>query len=261
MEYVLSILTFLVTGTCLFSSRVIPSFSFPGEYINIGKYACYGRLMMLLSPLFVCSGCIKDSCSSGSAGLLEPEGYAEITIDWGMDECPRGARFLFYDESGDLVKEEEGSDGSFRGSLPVGKYRIIVHNSDAEQVGYRGMDKYETAEIFSQSADMSMSYLLQVKDMITGQPYITEPSSVFAAGSCKEFGELDITDGGTLKATVNPVCVTRSMEFHFDVSSVENIDSLKGMLSGVAQGVFIASGKHNASSCCSVEFDILAGGI
>ncbi len=197
------------------------------------------------------SGCVKRE-------LEGTEGSAEIRLSWDCDEPPQAVRFLFYScETGALVKEVSGLADGFTGILPVGKYRLVVHNTDARQIDYRGTENYETAEVFAQETEYATpSHTLnkRVTRHDPGVPCILEPQAVYGTGICNEFETFEINFNKTTQATVTPISLTRQMEFHFTVKCDAVVESLTGVLDGVAPGVFLASGRHNASSSCALEF-------
>lgn len=190
------------------------------------------------------AGCVRRD--------LEPwptEGSVEIVLDWDGDERPQTARFLFYDESGDLVREETGLTDGFRGTLPVGKYLLVVHNTDAGQVEYRGTEKYETAEVYAKHIDYGKG-----QHPAEGVPCILEPQMAFGAGACNEFDRIEVFPGRTTPATITPGLLVKQVEFRFSVKSDAEVRSLRGVLGGVAPGVFLADGRHNTATSCSLEF-------
>lgn len=220
----------------------------------------------VLAGLFAATlfaGCVKRDLEERPVVPPEGPGRAEITLDWGGDERPQTARFLFYDcQTGALVKEVTGLTDGFAGELPAGEYRLVVHNTDALQVDYRGTDNYETAEVFAQEteyAHTTQSYAL--RSSLTrhdpGVPCILEPQQVFGTGVCNESETIVVTSGGTVQASVSATSLTRQMEFHFTVKSDVGVTSLKGVLDGIAPGMFIASRQHNAPTACAIEFTAL----
>lgn len=208
------------------------------------------RALLTLAATVLLAGCVKHNLEQRPTPPPVPDdGIAEITLDWGGDERPQTARFLFYDENGDLVREETGLTDGFKGTLPAGKYRLVVHNEDAQQVDYRGTDSYETAEVYAQQTNYTDGH-----HPAEGVPCILEPQAVFGIGVCNEFDEIVVEAGKTTKATVAPEELTRQVVFHFTIKSDTEVQSLKGVLNGVAPGVFLASGRHNTVTSCALEF-------
>lgn len=208
------------------------------------------RVLLTLAATVLLAGCVKHNLEQRpTPPPASEDGAAEITLDWGGDERPQTARFLFYDENGDLVREETGLTDGFKGTLPTGKYRLVVHNEDAQQVDYRGTDSYQTAEVFAQHTNYTDGH-----HPAEGVPCILEPQAVFGIGVCNEFDEIVVEAGKTTKATVAPEELTRRVVFRFSIESDVEVHSLKGVLDGVSPGVFLASGQHNTETSCAIEF-------
>lgn len=204
------------------------------------------------------TGCVKRDLEMRSQLPPAPKkGYAEIALDWGDATAhPQTVRLLFYDEAGMLVQEAKGLTDGFRDSIAAGKYRIAVHNEDALNVNYRGMESYTTAEVFAQEMEYTpapaIAWNCASRNPVI--PRILEPQSVFGTGRFTEFETLEITVGKPTRATVNPKLLTHEVEFHFVVMSDIAVQTFTGVLNGVAPGIYFSTGKHNAAPSCAIEF-------
>lgn len=204
-------------------------------------------ILLLGAAVLSLAGCVKREME-----IRPDEGYLEIALDWSAsDVASRSARYLFYNKAGALVKEVSGVTGCFKGTLPVGTYRLVVHNTDAGQVDWRGTDRYENAEVFAKTTDYSEGH-----HPAEGVPCILEPRDVFAAGGCNESATVEVRQLDTTRLSVTPVELTKrvKMRFKVEVSGDESVRTLHGVLSGVSHGYFPGKGCHNASSSCAVEF-------
>ena len=197
-------------------------------------------------------GCVKRELE-----VRPDEGYVEIALDWGGDTRPQSARYLIYNEDGSLVKEVSGVTDCFKGTLPTGNYRVVVHNTDAQQVDWRGTERYETAEVYARETNYSEGH-----HPAAGVPCVLEPQVVFGTGRCNEDDGFEVIQLDTVRLSVTPAELTKTVKLHFTVESSQAVSSLSGILSGVAQGVFLADGRCNASSPCAVEYraEAAAGG-
>ena len=213
------------------------------------------RLLVLLlaAALVPFESCVRRELEEGPVPPSPPsgEGYAEITLDWGGYAAspvpPHTSRCLLYDAAGALVREVTGVGGRFRESLPAGRYRLVVHNEDARQVGFCGTERYETAEVMAQEITSS-------RHSDDGTPCILEPEQVYATGVCREAAELVVTAGETVRATAVPATLTREVRFSFIIRSENGVQSLTGLLNGVSRGIYLATGRRDVSSSCSVAF-------
>ena len=80
------------------------------------RYTRPASALLLGVAVLSLAGCVKRELE-----IRPDEGYVEIALDWtGTGTSPRSARYLFYNETGALVKEVSGVTDCFKGTLPVG---------------------------------------------------------------------------------------------------------------------------------------------
>lgn len=215
---------------------------------ELTRYMRPARVMMLGVAVLSLAGCVKRELE-----IRPDEGYVEIALDWSKAQSSRSARYLFYNESGALVKEVSGVSDCFKGTLPTGVYRLIVHNTDAGQVDWQGCEKYESAEVFAKETNYSEGH-----HPAEGVPCIQEPREVFATGGCNESETVEVRRMDTTRLSVTPAELTKQVAIRFTVE-VTSVRALHGVLGGVSHGYFPGKGCHNASSSCAVEFTAAPG--
>lgn len=215
---------------------------------ELTRYMRPARVMMLGVAVLSLAGCVKRELE-----IRPDEGYVEIALDWSKAQSSRSARYLFYNESGALVKEVSGVSDCFKGVLPTGTYRLIVHNTDAGQVDWQGCEKYESAEVFAKETNYSEGH-----HPAEGVPCIQEPREVFATGGCNESETVEVRRMDTTRLSVTPAELTKQVAIRFTVE-VTSVRALHGVLGGVSHGYFPGKGCHNASSSCAVEFTAAPG--
>ena len=213
---------------------------------ELTRYMRPARVMMLGVAVLSLAGCVKRELE-----IRPDEGYVEIALDWSKAQSSRSARYLFYNESGALVKEVSGVSDCFKGTLPTGVYRLIVHNTDAGQVDWQGCEKYESAEVFAKETNYSEGH-----HPAEGVPCIQEPREIFATGGCNESETVEVRRMDTTRLSVTPVVLTKqvAMRFTVETNGGQSVRALHGVLGGVSHGFFPGKGCHNASSSCAVEF-------
>lgn len=218
---------------------------------ELTRYMRPARVMMLGVAMLSLAGCVKRELE-----IRPDEGYVEIALDWTQAQSSRSARYLFYNESGALVKEVSGVTDCFKGTLPVGVYRLIVHNTDAGQVDWQGTEQYESTEVFAKETNYSEGH-----HPAEGVPCIQEPREVFATGGCNESETVEVRQRDTTRLSVTPVELTKRVAVRFTVEANgdASVRSLRGVLGGVSHGFFPGKGCHNASSSCAVEFTAAPG--
>ncbi len=210
------------------------------EYLRLAAAVSLGAVLL------AASGCVKRELE-----IRPDEGYVEIALEWGgSGTSARSARYLFYNESGSLAREVSGLTDGFRGTLPTGTYRLVVHNTDAEQVDWRGCERFESAEVFALPARYGTDHHPD-----EGVSCILEPRGIFATGGCNESETVEVGQLDTTLLSVTPVRLTKRVAVRFVVESSEEIRSLHGVLGGVSHGFFPGKGDLNTSSPCAVEFE------
>ena len=210
------------------------------------RYMRPARVVLLGAAALSLAGCVKRELE-----VRPDEGYVEIALDWSKAQSSRSARYLFYNGSGALVKEVSGVSDCFKGTLPTGTYRVVVHNTDAGQVDWRGTEQYESAEVFAKETNYSEGH-----HPAEGVPCILEPREVFAAGGCNESETVEVRQMDTTRLSVTPAELTKRVAVRFTVETDggQSVRSLQGVLGGVSHGYFPGKGCHNASSSCAMEF-------
>lgn len=216
------------------------------------RYMRPARVVVLGAAVLSLAGCVKRELE-----IRPDEGYVEIALDWaGAGTSSRSARYLFYNEAGALVKEVSGVTDCFKGVLPVGTYRLVVHNTDAGQVDWRGTEQYESAEVFAKETNYSEGH-----HPGEGVPCIQEPRDVFATGGCNESETVEVRQMDTTLLSVTPAELTKQVAIRFtvDTDGGQSVRALHGVLGGVSHGYFPGKRCHNASSSCAVEFTAAPG--
>lgn len=218
---------------------------------EVTRYMRPAKVVLLGAAVLSLAGCVKRELE-----IRPDEGYVEIALDWSKAQSSRSARYLFYNESGALVKEVSGVSDCFKGTLPTGVYRLIVHNTDAGQVDWQGCEKYESAEVFAKTTNYSTDH-----HPAEGVPCIQEPRDVFATGGCNESETVEVLLLDTTRLSVTPVVLTKQVAIRFTVEANggQSVRALHGVLGGVSHGFFPGKGCHNASSSCAVEFTAAPG--
>lgn len=202
--------------------------------------------MLCLSGVMLLCGCCKRKLDRG---ILN--GYVEIALDWsGTTAAPAGSEFWFYPQDGSQPLKFECRTDVFRGELPKGTYRMIVHNTDASEVSYRGMNGYSTAEVYANKKTEPEEDRVKAGSSTS----IAEPRQVYGSGQCAAGQTFKVGYRDTLYTAVSPVALTRTVSFRFDVTNMANIASVAGYLDGVAGSVYLSTGKRSYGQSCSTAF-------
>lgn len=212
-----------------------------------------GRKGFAAALLFMCGVVLLCGCCRRKLDHGTLRGYVEIALDWsGAAAAPAGSELWFYPQDGSQPFKYNCQANVFRGELPKGTYRIIVHNTDAEEVSYRGMNSYSTAEVYANKKTEPEPEEYRVK--AGSSTLISEPRQVYGTGQCGAGQTFEVGYRDTLNTTVSPVALTRTVSFRFDVTNMANIASVDGYLEGVAGGVYLATGKRAYGQSCTTAF-------
>lgn len=185
-------------------------------------------------------------CCKRKLKYPDQTGQVEITLDWSSaKKRPSGAELRFYPTDGSAPLKFACRDEIFRGELPQGTYRVIVHNTDAANVSYRNMEGYSSAAVFADPVADTRG---------TASIRLSEPLQVYGTGWCGTDQPLEIKSGDTLRKTSSPVALTRTVSFRFDVTNMANIASMTGSLDGVAAGAYLATGAKSYDYRSSTAF-------
>lgn len=168
------------------------------------------------------------SCTKRDLGQRVPAGYVEIDLSWEGGAVPSGSRLWFFPVNGGEVIVREASGDGFSGTLPPGDYRVIVANLDGQHVGFRNMDRYETAELYV------------VPDETSADPCLCQPGNLYLC-SGEESTLLSVPDRGTVKLTLAPRSRVRQVRLRLTVDDPD-VASCSGLLSGVSSSIYCATG-------------------
>ena len=109
----------------------------------------YQSVMKTIAHICLSIGLLMAwGCTEESLDYRKQEGYVQIALSWDEGFSPAGSRFYFYPENGGEMLSFDCPSEGFGGVLPVGRYRVIVVNSDCVNVAVRNERSYDTAEIY-----------------------------------------------------------------------------------------------------------------
>lgn len=151
----------------------------------------------------------------------QAEGFINYTLKWdqALKGCktPETLRYCFYPaEKGAMIQIEGNSEGVYF-KLPPDKYRLLIFNCDAENIQFRKMDSYETAEAFIPETKAANS-VIQGKTPLYG---VTVDNLEVEAG-----------EGKSNKLEFTPVPLVREISLNIKVGGIEHIEACTGALSG-----------------------------
>lgn len=165
----------------------------------------------------------------------------EVRFDWnGYTVIPPGMNLLFYpvvDKAADAhatpILHQLQYDGG-RVSLPFGCYKVLVYNDYTDNLLYRGMETYETAEVYLQEHTR-----LPLASRPPRLPGVAEPDLFYLT----QVEELTFTPTDAHKVvTVRPRLKTLQLFVHVEVKGLEYVSMAEGSITGSAGSLRLATG-------------------
>lgn len=193
----------------------------------------------LLLLLFVLAG--LQSCTMGVVDYRTDEGKVIIRPDWSGYDLPAGTKFYFYNTDGKSAPIEAGGTAEgYVGMLPSGTYKMVAYNTDATQVEFQSMEKYETASVHAlpntrrpATRDGDVRCILQ-------------PSQLYSLA----LGDVKVEYLGTTERTVKPLPLTKTIRLEFKLTGdgVADAKKISGEICGVYPTLLLATGTPTAES-------------
>ena len=159
-------------------------------------------------------------CTEESLDYRKQEGYVQIALSWDEGFSPAGSRFYFYPENGGEMLSFDCPSEGFGGVLPVGRYRVIVVNSDCVNVAVRNERSYDTAEI----------YVLPDED---GE-HVCQPERLAYATRLVESETLEVPYRDTVRVAAAPCSCIKHVRFMLEIGDFVPLSFCRGSFSGVS---------------------------
>ena len=191
-------------------------------------YALAGGMLL---ALLAAGGCTRQSLDYRKA-----EGYVTVALQWEEGYAPAGSRFYFYPEAGGEPLTYDCPPEGFRGQLPEGSYKMIVHNSDLRNVALRNEQRHETAELYVLPET-------EARSRPTRSECISQPDNIYLAAGFDQGEKLDVSNRDTVEVSATPRSYVKRIRFRFEIKNCGPIASLEGTLSGISSSMFCATGQ------------------
>lgn len=183
-------------------------------------------------------------------------------VDWSrLSEPPQGMTLLFYPtDGGQPLRYLTNSVDSVTLAVPAGTYRVLVFNrteNEFSSLGFRGMDRFETAEVYGLPAPEDMLLWAKRDDSraITARleeiAVATLDELTLTEEMRHDYGELSpqpVRRTGTpqtLRLTPASASYTTTIDIH--VKGIQNVRSVRATLDGLAEGYLMGAGRATAN--------------
>ncbi len=207
---------------------------------------------------------LLSSCRHKELCLMHPH-TADVTIvaDWSEfdKQTPTGMTVMVYpqEEGGKAVRHQTHDISHADMGLPVGIYNSIVFNQSQPEFGsvlFRGMDSYETAEVYCNSSKSSWYQTKTDEERLGEEPEWLGTSRHEGAAVTKEM--LYATTEATLSAQSRsslefiiaehtPENIIYTIRVTVHIRGIYNLRSARASLTGLAEGYFLGKGRYSAS--------------
>lgn len=162
----------------------------------------------------------------------EKNGKVRLHLDWQTrSEYPSGMTYYFYKDGIGHPVVRRGSASGYEGTLPAGQYRVVVCNTDCDNVILDMDNGYEQA----------CGNARQMSGLKSSTVHIAYPGNLYGTG-CRQ---IDAGGEQTVVEELYPVSLVKTLELNIKVTGGEDVRSvnLSGRLTGVSSQVHIPTGK------------------
>lgn len=150
---------------------------------------------------------------------------------------PDSICFYFYPLNGDKVITCISDCNQLKEKIPFGNYQVLIVNCDVQQLNFRNMDKYETAEVFLSNQTKSES-ILPEGDILYG-------------ASIEHFS---INGNIPTQHTIIPQKLVQHLFFTISIDKIHKISECKGSISGMSTALNLSKKTPAPSEPTSVPF-------
>ncbi|WP_195372562.1 MULTISPECIES: DUF5119 domain-containing protein [Parabacteroides] len=176
----------------------------------------------------------------------EKNGRVRLLLDWQIRVRPSVMTYHFYKDGTGSPVVRRGDTWGYEGTLPAGHYKVVVCNTDCENVLLETENGYEEA----------CGRARQVSSLKSSQVLIEQPGNLYGTG-CEE---IDVGGENFVVRELSPVSLVRRLELNIKVTSGETsgvvqCEKLTGRLSGLSPGVYLSNGKPFTGTPAFVVFE------
>lgn len=183
-------------------------------------------------------------CNTEEAHSKSSYGFIWYTMKWedaleGFQH-PDKIRFCFYPTDRGAMTQIESDTNGLKFTLPPDKYRLLAFNCDADNIEFRNMNTFETAE----------AYISTTK----AANYASTGETPLYGIAIKEL-TVEANEGAGNKQEFIPVPLVRQVSIDIKVDGMKHIKSCKGELSGVPAALNLSKQEIVTDNLTTVNFD------
>lgn len=179
------------------------------------------------------SALIMSSCVYGLTDEdWEKNGRVRLSLDWQtLRNYPSDMTYYFYKDGAVRPVIRTGSSSGYEGTLPAGSYKVIVCNTDCENVLLETDNGYDAA----------YGKVRQVSVLKSTSVQVAGPVNFYGTGS----RSIEVAGKRITTEVLYPANLVRTLELNIKViggEAVGDITGMAGRLTGVAPQVHIPTG-------------------
>lgn len=187
---------------------------------------CKKYLSTLIALLLLTVIATMIKCSNEKK--TEPgQGNVYYSFDWSASipgtTAPKQLRYCFYPQDGGSVIMMENGTGNLSFTLPPARYKVLIFNCDADNIQFRNMTDYDTAEAFIPQTKADDG---------------TESGSIPLYGIASE--DLEIKSGENTPVSFKPEPLVRQVSINITLKGVELVNECCGSISGMAAALSLS---------------------
>lgn len=186
--------------------------------MKIKELGCSCGILVCTIMIIICF--IK--CSTKDASEDTSYGQIKYILNWDQTlsgyKAPEKIRYCFYPADNGAMMQIEGDAEGLHFTLPPDNYRLLVFNCDADNIQFRNMSSFETAEAYIPETKASGS---------VAAPQV--PLYGFVVDNL----EVNANNGKINEQVFTPMPLIRQITLNIKVDGMKYIKDCKGELSGV----------------------------
>lgn len=205
----------------------------------------------------------ETGCTKEALDHYKNEGFLDIELAWPEGAAPKGTRVHLYPVAADgsaLTAAEgeqlpacqsfECSAGGFHGRVPVGSYKVLVYNSDTENLVLRNEDDYDKATFYV----MTESEVAAAGKASRAKECITQPKNLFVANCVhnpdddQQINVVTVPFRERVQVKAAPKAYVKTVILRFNVEGDDQIALDGGTFSGVSSSHHCATAKCSTTS-------------
>lgn len=203
---------------------------------NIRITGCLSGLLCL----FVLSACTYRSTDED----WEKNGKVRLHLDWQTrSKYPSGMTYYFYKDGIGRPVVRQGSASGYEGTLPAGQYKVVVCNTDCDNVVLEMDNGYEQA----------CGKARQISALKSSAIHVAHPGNLYGTG-CQQ---IDVGGEQTVVEEMYPTSLVKTLELNIKVTGGKDVQTvnLSGKLTGVSAQVHIPTGKALFDTPAFIAFE------